>query len=157
MTADDCIKGMDENYRLYKLTEQHILRGRQGLLEKIPEIKKNLDTVKYLQSVQEGDPEANPELKYQLSDHVYGHAKLTKLGTVCLWLGAKTMVEYTYDEALEMLQDSLSRTEEALKHHEEDLAFVKDQIVTLEVNVARVFNWDVKKRRTDKEKELLKN
>jgi hypothetical protein len=28
-----------------------------------------------------------------------------------------------------------------------DLAFVRDQIVTSEVNMSRIYNWDVKRKR----------
>jgi hypothetical protein len=33
----------------------------------------------------------------------------------------------------------------------EDLAFLKDQMITTEVNIARVFNHDVKQRKKAKE------
>jgi len=33
------------------------------------------------------------------------------------------------------------------------MGFLRDQITTTEVNMARVFNWDVKDRRIKKEKE----
>ncbi|CAJ0751835.1 14231_t:CDS:2, partial [Entrophospora sp. SA101] len=37
-----------------------------------------------------------------------------------------------------------------LKYLLEDLEFLREQITTMEVNTARVYNWDVKKRRVEK-------
>ena len=37
----------------------------------------------------------------------------------------------------------------------EDLAFLRDQIITSEVNIARVFNHDVRVRRAAKNAEVL--
>ena len=33
---------------------------------------------------------------------------------------------------------------------EEDLLYIRDQMTTLEVNMARVYNWDVKRRQAEK-------
>ena len=33
----------------------------------------------------------------------------------------------------------------------DDMGFLRDQITTTEVNMARVFNWDVKERRKQKD------
>lgn len=40
---------------------------------------------------------------FSLSDHVYARAKLRDVQSVGLWLGAGVMVEYTLDEAKELL------------------------------------------------------
>lgn len=103
------------------------------------------------------------------------------------------MLEYTYDEAMELLTKNLQAAEAKLvrtcervrngrkcalmqpdafvllnnfassgksfillvgsrprplqAQYIEDLSFLKDQIITCEVDMARVFNWDVKTRR----------
>ena len=62
------------------------------------------------------------------------------------------MLEYTYDEAIEFLSHNEESAKKEFKIVNEDLAFVRDQIVTSEVSMTRIFNWDVRKKRvTEKE------
>ena len=90
---------------------------------------------------------------FNLSDNIYTKATLDISGKVCLWLGANVMLEYSYDEDLEMLNRNLAGANQKLENCTEDLQFLRDQIITSEVNMARVFNYDVKRRRELKEKE----
>ena len=62
------------------------------------------------------------------------------------------MLEYPVEEAKELLERNLSSAKENLKCTEEDLAFLHDQVTTMEVNVARVFNYRVKLRRREKDR-----
>lgn len=57
------------------------------------------------------------------------------------------MLTYTLDEAITLLSGRLAGAHRTLKSTDEDLAFLRDQITTMEVNTARVHNWDVKRRR----------
>ena len=66
---------------------------------------------------------------------------------MCLWLGANVMLEYPRQEAIDLLGQQLSDAKEALNITIDDMGFLRDQITTTEVNMARVFNWDVKDRR----------
>ena len=50
------------------------------------------------------------------------------------------MVEYTYEEAVKLLGKNLANAEAKIKETEDDLDFLKDQITTTEVNLARVYN-----------------
>ena len=91
----------------------------------------------------------SPVTRYNLADNVYGKAEVdSQLGIVNLWLGANVMLEYTYDEAIEFLSQNEETARKEFKTVKEDLAFVRDQIVTSEVSMTRIFNWDVRKRRT---------
>jgi prefoldin subunit 5 len=58
------------------------------------------------------------------------------------------MIEYSIDEALELLTDKLSHAKKSLQVVHEDLDYLREQITTMEVNIARVYNWDVKQRRS---------
>ena len=60
---------------------------------------------------------------------------------------ANVMVEYSYEEALEFLGSKEKSAKKQLKEMTEDLAFVRNQIITCEVNISRIYNWDVRKRR----------
>lgn len=91
--------------------------------------------------------------RYSLADDVYGKAELDlEQGSVNLWLGANVMLEYTYEDAIAFLSknEQVARTE--FSEVKSDLAFVRDQIVTSEVSMTRIFNWDVRKRRSEKDK-----
>ena len=63
------------------------------------------------------------------------------------------MVEYPYDEALDILTLSLKNAKLRKDICDEDLDMLRDQIITVEVNMARVFNYDVKRRRDEKKPE----
>lgn len=61
------------------------------------------------------------------------------------------MLTYTLDDAIELLVEKLHTAEANLVGAKEDLAFLRDQITTMEVNTARVHNWDVKRRREQRD------
>ena len=61
------------------------------------------------------------------------------------------MVEYPVAEARDVLSHNLETANRNLKQVSEDILFLKKQITTTEVNVARVYNYDVKQRRQAKE------
>ena len=64
-------------------------------------------------------------------------------------------MEYTYDEAIEFLGNNLSNSRAKLVETGEDMDHLKDQSITLEVVMARVFNHNVKVRRAAKEAKEL--
>ncbi|OCT65852.1 prefoldin subunit 3 isoform X2 [Xenopus laevis] len=62
---------------------------------------------------------------------------------------ANVMLEYDINEAQALLEKNLSTASRNLGSTEEDLDFLRDQFTTSEVNMARVYNWDVKRRNKD--------
>lgn len=60
---------------------------------------------------------------------------------------ASTMLSYPIPAAHDLLTGKLSSARASLTKVKEDLAFLRDQITVTEVNVARVYNWDVARRR----------
>ncbi|KAG7233992.1 hypothetical protein INR49_006282 [Caranx melampygus] len=56
------------------------------------------------------------------------------------------MLEYDIDEAQALLEKNLSTASRNLETLVDDLDFLRDQFTTVEVNMARVYNWDVKRR-----------
>lgn len=54
------------------------------------------------------------------------------------------MLEYPRDEAILLLEDNLKNAKAALVTLVDDMGHLRDQITVTEVNMARVFNWDVK-------------
>ena len=57
------------------------------------------------------------------------------------------MLEYPIDEAIELLEKNSHSATSSLESAQKDLDKCKDQITTLEVNMARVYNWDVQKKK----------
>ncbi|KAG0311024.1 peptide chain release factor 1 [Linnemannia gamsii] len=142
------LKKFQEATAKYKFMEMNHLTRKRNLDAKIPEIRKTLEMVQFLES-EAGDEDDSKEIEtmYELNDTLYATAKIKPTGKVCLWLGANVMLEYPVEEAAELLASKLSAALKTLKNTEEDLAYLRDQITTMEVNTARVYNWDVKQRR----------
>ncbi|OLP88381.1 Prefoldin subunit 3 [Symbiodinium microadriaticum] len=97
------------------------------------------------------------EYTYQLAENIWSKASAPPSKTVCLWLGANCMLEYTLDEALDLLKTNENNARTTLSSLEEDMAFLRDQITTTEVNIARTHNYGVKLRQAAKAKEAGKS
>ena len=65
------------------------------------------------------------------------------------------MLSYTLQEAVDLLTSKLSTAQTSLDNTIEDLEFLREQLTIMEVNTARVYNWDVKRRRDLRERERL--
>ena len=141
---------MQALYQQYKQIEQGLQQNRIRLGNKLPEIKRALDTVKLLCDKQGSGEEL--DMHFELTDSVYAKAKVKDAESVYLWLGANVMLEYPLGEALELLQTNHKNCKNNLATNQGDLAFVKDNITITEVSIARVYNWDVKKRKEEGEK-----
>ena len=63
------------------------------------------------------------------------------------------MLSYELSEAVSLLKSKLDTAEGSLLGVMEDLEFLREQITVMEVNTARLYNWDVKRRRERREKE----
>ncbi|KAI4922251.1 peptide chain release factor 1 [Alternaria incomplexa] len=133
----------------YQFMQQNTQRRAAGLKDKIPDIQKTLETVRFLKSRKD---DAEPlETTFELNDTLYAKAEVPPTDEVYLWLGANVMLSYSIPEAEELLQSKLSTAKQSLGTCEEDLDFLREQITTLEVAFARVYNWDVAQRRKERE------
>jgi len=144
--ADDALRKMQSNYSTYKLIEMKLNQSKLSLKNKLPDIQRALEMVQYLQASQV-EPDTIITTHFEVAEGMYATAKLHDLGSVCLWLGANVMVEYSFGEAVALLTKNLEGAKKTISTIEEDLNFLKDQITTTEVNIARVFNYGVKQRR----------
>jgi hypothetical protein len=63
------------------------------------------------------------------------------------------MLSYKISAAIALLKSKLESAETNLQNVVEDLEFLREQITVMEVNTARVYNWDVKRRRELREQE----
>ena len=140
-------------YQVFKFIEQRLTQKKNKLKMKKPEIEK---TYAALCAMEEQAKKGEPlVMHYELAQSVSAKANVNvqESDKVCLWLGANVMLEYPRAEAIALLAQQLADCKKALATTIDDMGFLRDQITTTEVNMARVFNWDVKDRRIKKEKE----
>ena len=140
---DELFAEMNELYQKYKFMETQMLRARQNFKVKLPDIKRTLEMVAMLKQRSMND-EKQLETNFLLSDKIWAKATIPNdTGKVGLCLGANVMVEYSYDDALKLLAKNLAQAQAKLAETEDDVNFLKDQITTTEVNMARVYNQGV--------------
>jgi prefoldin subunit 5 len=88
------------------------------------------------------------DLDFLISEGIFVRGRaIDSLEHVSLWLGANTIVELTFAEALELLKNNLGNADSSLSQVTEELAYIKDQKTTTEVNVARVYNHSLALKR----------
>ncbi|KAH8199583.1 hypothetical protein TruAng_006233 [Truncatella angustata] len=104
--VEPTLRQFQEMISKYQFMELNLQRRVAGLEDKMPDIQKTLETVRFLQTrTEESDP---IETTFELNDTLYAKASVPPTDEVYLWLG------------------------------------------TMEVAVARVYNWDVVQKRKDK-------
>ncbi|TQS33851.1 hypothetical protein Golomagni_05792 [Golovinomyces magnicellulatus] len=135
--------------------EMNLQRRMAGLKDKIPDIQKTLDTVQFLKLRKD---ETEPiESTFELNETLYARANIAATDEVYIWLGANVMLSYPIDEAETLLDSKLSTAKTSLTNCEEDLDFIREQITTMEVATARVYNWEVMQKRKEKKEEEEKS
>ncbi|CEG42739.1 prefoldin subunit 3 [Plasmopara halstedii] len=153
-TIEPLVGALQQMYSKYKFMETNLQKNRETFKRKIPETQKDLDMVQHLMTKR--DEGETLQTQFNLADNVYANASVDcSLGKVCIWLGAQVMVEYSYEEAQELLEKNMATASEKLAQIEEDLSFLRDQIITTEVNIARIFNHDVRRRRQEKDTKVV--
>lgn len=173
--VESTLQRFQEMVSKYTFMQQNVERRAVGLKEKLPEMKRTLEVVKFLKRKRKaisdknektGDVEVEDDLEeldmddkksasdeiettFSLQDTLYAKAIIrpAEIHEVYLWLGANVMVAYPLDDAEELLQGKLDKARESLTAAEEDLEFLRIQVTTLEVAIARVHNWDVGEKR----------
>ncbi|KAG2359337.1 Prefoldin subunit 3 [Suillus spraguei] len=159
------LKNFQDAIAKYRYMDANLTQRRKGLEDKIPDIRKTLHMVEFLQERREGKNKSddleddlsdeenseNPQklltTTFELNDTLFAEAELENTDTVYLWLGANVMLSYKLSEAASLLRSKLELAEVSLKATIEDLEFLREQLTVMEVNTARVYNWDVKRRR----------
>ena len=150
-SAEVVLEKLQRLYNSLKFIESKLVQEKAKMKVKVPELAKTVDSLVQMDAQAERGEELVTH--YELAQSVYAKArvKLPEEDKVCLWLGANVMLEYPRAEAIELLRQQLADAKTALATTVDDMGFLRDQITTTEVNMARVFNWDVKERRKTKE------
>jgi prefoldin subunit 5 len=118
--------------------EAQIVKHNEGIKVKIPDIEKAIEAVEYMEKKnneekKEGE-NANLNIDFMISNNLWAKADVPIGETVCLWLGADIMCEYSFDEAKTLLAKNLSNAQITLGNNETDLDYLKDQITVCEVS-----------------------
>ncbi|KAF5338792.1 hypothetical protein D9758_012059 [Tetrapyrgos nigripes] len=167
--VEEPLKNFQDAIAKYRYMDSNLAQRRVGLEEKIPDIKKTLSMVEFLRDRREGKTSTEDDddldidedgaegsqskpLKttFELNDTLFAEAELEDTDTVYLWLGANVMLSYKIPAAIELLKSKLEGAEATLASVIEDLEFLREQLTMMEVNMARVYNWDVKRRKENR-------
>lgn len=125
--------------------EAQIVKHSEGCKSKLPDIEKAIEAVEFMEKKRKENSEESMNVDFMVSNNLWAKASVPASETVCLWLGAEIMCEFTLEEARALLGKNLENAKTTLKNNEVDLDFIKDQITVCEVNIARVHNENVKK------------
>lgn len=152
-TAEAALEKLQRLYSAFKFIEQRLTQKKMKLKMKLPEIEKTYNSLMQMEAQSKlGEPLTT---HYELAQSIFAKATINvqENDKVCLWLGANVMLEYPRAEAITLLKQQFDDAKTALATTIDDMGFLRDQITTTEVNMARVFNWDVKNRRKVKDTE----
>ncbi len=124
--------------------EAQILKHNEGIKVKIPDIEKAIEAVEYMekknaQQTNEESEKNKLSVDFMVSNNLWAKAEVPIAETVCLWLGADIMCEYSFEEARALLNKNLTNAVTTLANNESDLDYIKDQITVCEVS-KRYFN-----------------
>ncbi|CAL1673399.1 unnamed protein product [Lasius platythorax] len=128
-SVDKVLRKFDESHGKYKFMEYNLVNKRRRLKAQIPDLERSLEMIEKLQI--EKNNSHNLETQFLLSEQVY----------------AKAIIPPTDKE---VLTKNIEAAKKNLGYVEHDLDFVRDQFTTMEVNMARIYNWEVKRRQAAK-------
>ncbi|GAA93748.1 uncharacterized protein L969DRAFT_42316 [Mixia osmundae IAM 14324] len=141
--AEGVLKSLEETLSKYKFMQTSTSSKAANLEAKVPELT---ETLKVITVLQEKHAAEEPlETTFELNDTLYARASIPPSSQLYLWLGASTMLAYDIPEALALLTTKLEAAKTQLRNAREDLVFLREQITTTEVNIARVYNFDPRK------------
>ncbi|KAL3508186.1 hypothetical protein ACH5RR_033568 [Cinchona calisaya] len=146
LDANSALAFFQERLQQYRVVEMKLLAQQRDLQAKIPDIEKCLDIVATLQAKKDIGEALLAD--FEMSEGIYSRARIEDTDSVCLWLGANVMLEYSCEEAITLLQKNLENAKSSLEVLVADLQFLRDQVTITQVTIARVYNWDVYQRRT---------
>merc|ERR1712025_52707 len=147
-SSEAALQKLDEQYQKYKFMEANLIQKKMRLSSQVPDIKSTLAAINCLRAKKNSTEPLKTQ--FMLSDQLFVNAKVPATDKVCLWLGANVMLEYEIGEADTLLTSNLQTAETNLEELADDLCYLRDQITTTEVSMARIYNWDVKRRQAVK-------
>ncbi len=144
------IAGLRELLAKYTFMYESLLTQKRSLLRKMPDIQQSLETVQHVKA-----QTAPFTTFFPLTDNTHAQAEVEPSEKIFLWLGANVMLEYSLAEAEELLAASSSSATASLESIDRSMAFLREQITTTEVNIARVHNFNVGLRQQQQQEVLV--
>lgn len=145
-SIEAALGALNELYSKYKYMEGSFEKTKNVYKGKIPELEQTLELLKIMKMKQDDDDEMITN--YPLCDTIYAKAKVdVQADKVALYVGAKSFVEYSVGEALELMKTQIEQSVLKLQEIKDDLAFLRTSSITVEVNMARLFNHSVKEKK----------
>ncbi|KXS98348.1 hypothetical protein AC578_4652 [Pseudocercospora eumusae] len=145
--VETTLKSFQEMISKYQFMQSNNLRRIASLKDKLPDLRRTWEMICFLE--QKRNCEDPIEATFEVNDTLYAKAHIRDVEEVFLWLGANVMLSYPLPAASELLQKKISAAQKSLEDCEEDVGFLREQITTMEVATARVYNWDVGMRRKE--------
>ena len=146
---ENAMMKLRDTYERLKSLEATLKNRKFTLMAKLPDIESSLEALSFLEKKLKLKKLCTRHLNFAKTFTLKPQLNFLKK-TVHLWLGANVMLEYPYAEARTLLENNLSSAKESISTLEKDLDTVSDCVVTTEVNIARLYNWDVKQRKEKK-------
>lgn len=152
---------LQKTYKELKQLEQTLTIRKANLGSKLPDLEQTLSAVRHLQAqraarqAQPAGERAPQHIRYELGESgIYAQAALADdaFEHVNLWLGANVMMEYTLDDAAALLESNLSGARTTIASINNDLDVIKERTVTMEVNIARLYNMEIAARKQQVQK-----
>lgn len=142
-TIESALGALNELYSKYKYMEGSFEKTKNVYKGKIPELEQTLELIKIMKT--KADDDEDMFTNYSLCDTIYAKAKIDlQADRVALYVGAKSFLEYSLDEANDLLTSQIAQSADKLAELNEDLVFLRTSSITVEVNMARLFNHSVK-------------
>jgi prefoldin subunit 5 len=147
--VDQELTNLQSRLNGYRMVESRLQQERLRLSSKMPDIARSLDQVHLLLEKKEAQEPVT--LDFEVTDHVYAKAKIDNPQSVLLWLGANVMLEYSLEEAKELLSGQRDKASGMLEDAREKGTWLKNQMTTAEVLTARIYNYDIQKKKAEAE------
>lgn len=145
---------------------EYMLKSKDQQLKTITDITKDIKTnVKVIETLiaqnddSDDEDEEFQDIQYELEDGLFAFASIptkSETNTVSLWLGSGILMEFTYEEALQILNEKSFVYTSKINEIMEDIEYLREQITTLQVNLSKVYNYSVLQKRKLEQKQGVK-
>lgn len=130
-STDSVITTLKQNHQELKLKESQLTQRKASLISKQPELERSVDIVGELLS-RSGKTEPLTT-EYELGNGIWASAHVRQPKTVNLWLGANVMLEYSLEEAMQLLSSNLENCRSNMRINDSNLDYIKDSLTITQV------------------------
>ena len=157
------VANVQQNLQKY----EYMLKPKDQQLKSITDITKDIKTNSKVidtliaQNADDSDDEDGEfqDIQYELEDGLFAFASIPKkstTNTVSLWLGSGILMEFTYEEAQQILSEKSAVYTNKINEIMEDIEFLREQITTLQVNMSKVYNYSILQKRKLEQQQSVK-